>query len=951
MFLRSKRNLLASAWGPALGVVAVVAGGSLCTLPATAETAAPQAAGAAELAAEPGGFGFVAGQPDANATGEEVILDVYLRRQSKLSGGIVAYVEGDDLLVPLDELMILLEFAIKSTPTGATGWFVAESRRFELDVQAGTVLADGQRYDVPKGSAKRIDGELYVSARGLTQWLPLNLQASLRAMTLNISPREQTPMEARAQRDKKKFGSIHQFRSQLPKQATPYALAQIPSMEFDGAIGTSTRDEGNVPTSGSLRLFGDFLFMNGELFVTGNDGGVSDARVRLGRVDPDGGLLGPLNATEFALGDVSAPAVPLVSSGLAGRGVTVTSRPQSYIAEFDRITIEDSVPVGYEVELYRNNILMASSGPSSTGRFRFDDVSLLRGSNEIRLEFYGPQGQRRTDVKQYFVGNSQLPVGKLNYDLSLSEQGESVFGFTNWVRDRQEFTDSAFGGVARVDYGLTRNMSVSAGLVGAPIVDLDRKAFTEDYRVYGTLGARTMVGDISLGTDLAVEDQGGVAAGVNAQTALGGWNFSGRHEQYLNEFQSTASYERNRDLGRYAYRTSQSSLRADTGGAWLPSMYFNFGLSGDYSTFEDDVESWSAGVSTGVSAWSVALSNDLRYGGSLSDQGFYGSALASVRLTDGVSFRASADYDLRDDTDLTGFGVGLSALMPYDVTLALAYSQRYDRFSDFGNEESYSASLKRTFDMVDLGLVVSYNQYDDDTTVKDAREDDMRVSLTASFDTFTDPATLRTRMSSEAIARQGAIRPRAFADTNKNGMRDPGEPLIDKAKVAFAAQRNPHYTDGQEQGALMGPVGAGGWTDVALDPTGIPDASLSPGSVGTAVLPRPGVVAQVDLPVVAKAGLEGRAILRTGMAERPLPNVTVQVVSMVGQDAGTVVVEVTTEYDGAFALASIPVGDYVVRIEPEQARQIGAERPVEQQISLTPETGVLENLMLELTRS
>jgi hypothetical protein len=214
-----------------------------------------------------------------------------------------------------------------------------------------------------------------------------------------------------------------------------------------------------------------------------------------------------------------------------------------------------------------------------------------------------------------------------------------------------------------------------------------------------------------------------------------------------------------------------------------------------------------------------------------------------------------------------------------------------------------------------------------------------------SFSTFTDPRTLATIMSGDRIARQGAIRPKAFHDENQNGVMDVYERQLADARVVHAGQREPFYTGrGRE---LTEPVGTGSWIDVAIDRAGL-EGSLTPGR-GVAVLPRPGVVSDVMLPVVATAGVEGRVDMRVGKDKRALPNVRIQIVR---RSAGTetVVAETNTEFDGVFSLGAVPIGDYVVRVEPAQAKQIGARAPVERAITLTTETKVLDGVSLDFVR-
>lgn len=926
---------------------------------------APAGAGIEEHAKPEIGGLTVVGQATASTQAqsdlEETIVEVYLRRTQKLSGGIVAYIQGDDMLFPLQELMLLLELAIDETPQGAAGWFISEDRRFVLNLGAHEVVSAGQKFTISENSARRIDNQLFVSAQGLSQWLPLDFQADLRALQLQVNPREQTPMEERAARNKnKEYGAVKQYRSQLPKQETPYAFAQIPGIEVDGAIGHSSRSDIGFFSGGSARAFGDLLYMNGEFFITGSEHGVADARLHLGRFDPDGGLLGPLNATEFSIGDVGTTTLPLVSPGLAGRGIHVSSRPEGYISEFDRIVVEGSVPVGHDVELYRNNILMASSGPSTSGQYRFDNVPLLRGPNEIRLEFYGPQGQRRTEVKSYFVGDNQVPVGKINYDVTLQEVGRSVFGFANWARDNLLYENMQFGGAARFDYGLSRDLTVTGGLVAAPLPANLQKGRKDDYRTYATLGARTTVGELAVGLDTAVDDSGGVAAGLSAQALLAGWSLTGRHEQFLNGFVSDTAYGVSRALGAYDYRTSNSSIRADTTLSDLyPGLYMNLGLIGEHTTFESSDDSWRAGFSLGVSAGILSVSNELYYGGALfeGDEGLFGSLAANLRLWDGLNLRASADYDWRDQADVSGYAAGLTAVLPYEVSLGLGYTRHLDRYSVIQEYENYYATLQRRFDVAEVGLLAAYGTYGEKESSqfgfssRGTQEDELRLALTVSFSTFTDPETYATAVSSDPIARQGAIRPRAYLDANQNNIRDPDEPLVENARVLYAGQREPYYTGGGNDKAPAA-VGTGGWTDIVIDRTGLPDPALGPGNSGRAVLPRPGVVSNIDLPVVAKAGVEGKVRLKLGKDVRPLPNVTVQVLHRgnAGEE-DTVVAEAHTEFDGAFSLAEIPVGTYVIRVEPEQARQIGAKKAVETPITLTPETGVRDDIELNIERS
>ena len=774
---------------------------------------------------------------------------------------------------------------------------------------------------------------------------------------MTINPRELIPVDDRIKRAKKGFGRTYQFRSRLPRHYELYKFAQIPSTETELTAGYTSGHDSLFFSNGTVRAYGDILMMNGELFVTGKHDKVTNARIYLGRSDPDGGLLGPLNATRYALGDVSATAVPLVSHSMAGRGLRVSSRPKSYVAEFDRITIEGDLPDGYDVELYRNSILIDAQrrGEGQAGRYRFSNVQLFRGTNNIRVEFYGPQGQRRTETRAYNVGGARVSVGKVYYDVSAHEAGRSVFGFD----DRKErYPDGRFGGAARFDYGYSRDISLTGGIVAAPVPRRKRRGGTtvaddDEYRYYATTGLRTQYDGVAIVADSAFDHTGGAALGLGAQMAVDHWNLSFRQEGFFNDFRSDASAHSLDDPDDQIDRTrhfKESETRIDARRAFLvdPGMHFALGLGGTYTKFRKD-DQWSIQKSLDVSAGLVSAGNTLSYnGGSKYDASdLEGSARLNLRLIDKVSFRGSVSYGIGGDrSGVHSFSVGLSTLLPLETNFSTGYARNLAYGLNEYDNENFYASLRRDFGWATLGLLGSYSRHQDPDI-----EDGATIALTASFSTFTDPKTFKTDVTSERIARQGAIRVAAFHDKNNNGVRDAGETNVRDAKILIAGARKPYYTgDGNKKIAKAAKVRSGGWMDLAIMKGGLPAGDLSPGNKGAAVLPRPGVVTEVALPVSSTADIEGAVYLGRGDNERAMPNVTVQVVRVGPDGKGQVVAEAATEFDGVFAIATVPVGTYNLRIDPEQAKRIGIERPVVGDIELKSETGVIEGLKISLNR-
>lgn len=891
------------------------------------------------------------GQDGFESEENEVIIVVYLRDKTLLlSDGIIAYMQDNDLLLPFQKLMFLLEFPIHETATGAKGWFIAEDRNFILDETTAKVQSDNKSFSLTPNEIKRIDGELLVSAKSLSQWFPLDFTVNLRQLSLLIFPHEAISREKRLARSNRGFGSIRTFKSVLPRKDSPYVFLQIPSTEVDLAVGHSKRSEPSLFHSANIRAFGDLLFMSGELGMTISNDEITRSNLQLKRSDPDGRLFGPLRATELVLGDVGSVGIPLISNSLLGRGVRLSSRAASFVSEFDRITLDGHLPNNYEVELYRNDILMRAQR-SGTATYRFEDIVLLRGKNNLRLEFYGPQGQRNTEVKNYYLGVERVRVGQFQYDISLHDVSSDLLGTRNFSNHNQ-YDNTTWGGAIMMDYGLSRFLSLTAGVAYVPLNDNQQTITGNPIRRYTSLGIKTQFQGIWLTMDSAFADTGGSAFSVKSLTSLGGWDMSLGYEKYLNGFAS------NHTTNGTQSRASGSLNRS----FYLPERKLNFNLNfgADYQAGdENNSDIWSLSNQFGLYHRGFFFNNELRYHPPLNNrkEGVIGSTKINLQLSKNSNLRTylrtTMSYDTTDTLLFNNYSVDISAYLYEKYNFNLGYSRNVGDHDannpgqDFHND-NYSLSFSRSFDMFSLGLSINHLDNQDPQI-----ENDLTAMMTISFNTFTDQKTKATKISSESIARRGGLRVHAYHDKNANNKRDANEPLLDRTGVNFYGQREPYYTGLKGKPSLVF-ISPGNWSDVQLDANKLPDTRLYPSTKGNAVLPRPGRVTEIALPLMFIADVEGVVSLKLGDDSlRPIPNITVQLVSIEENGKEKVIAERPTEFDGLFILTNIPTGKYSLRIDPEQARHIGIKQQKTRTILLTKNTDLLEDadLVFELGQS
>lgn len=242
----------------------------------------------------------------------------------------------------------------------------------------------------------------------------------------------------------------------------PYQLFSFPSMDLtmDGSFYRPMRGLPADSESGySMLMRGDLAYMSGRLFFSGREGQhPQSARLSLERAHPEGGLWGPFNATRVELGDVNLPYLPF-GGGQAERGVLLGNLDLYQGFSFDRTEISGDAPAGWQVELYRNDILLQSQVVGGDGRYQFDDVELYFGENRLRLVFIGPNGERREKLQAFYVGPGQIQPGRFQYQLAMTEQQRSVFelgpdeGEGGYVRS-----------LGRVEYGVSHWLSWGAAL-------------------------------------------------------------------------------------------------------------------------------------------------------------------------------------------------------------------------------------------------------------------------------------------------------------------------------------------------------------------------------------------------------------------------------------------------------------------------------------------------------
>ncbi len=889
-------------------------------------------------------------QVDPSMEGE-LILQLRWKRFILLDA-TVGYLSSNGVLLPLSEVAEALDFSITVYPQEgkAEGWFLRENRRFFLDVSRNEVVVEGKKKRFRANLVEVKPEDIYVHTSLLSEWWPLDFKLELKSSVVKVFTREPLPLEERLLREQdykglQGRGSFAQVK--YPRLDTPYEFFSLPFIDLSMSFDYS-RDEGgegdaqeNRDASYNAYITSDLLWMNMNMFVAGNDvQNPASARFNLGRKDPEGELIWPLNLYEFSLGDVYTPQLPLIASSKVGRGIVLSRFPLRQPTEFDRTTLRGDLPQGWEVELYRNQSLLEFQRSRPDGQYEFPNLPLLFGLNLFRLVFHGPQGQRREEIERFYVGTDLIPPGQFNYRIAFNQENVDTIkigddsGFAS--AEEEDIRERKF---LEMEMGISQNLALALNWARFPLGSIDRS--------FAGLGVRTSllgaslridaVQDITSGEDLAretdpnylMEREDGEEPRRRAYqssllTELLGVSLSLEHARYY-EFTSERVTASSDPL------LSKSKMRVDTTiPLWvLPSLSFSLSVEDqewESQAFRTTINNRLAMYIAGISFSNSVTHTLTGVGHEITNETGSGSFLFSFRI-DRLSVRSNTSYNTQPDSGAS------SSSLTFDYIQMDGDSLRFVVNHSFIGDPpvtSMTGSFSTKFRALSLGGNLTYS------TAKF-----ISAGLSLSFGFGVEPREGSIAMR-PGMAGNGAASARVFLDNNQNHVFDEGDEPLEGVKFK---QHGDEESDEEGIVFLTGlrthlPI------NLAIETASLEDPFWKPLKTGVEIIPRPGHTVEVDFPVVITGEIDGTVFLLRGEEEKGVSNAQVQLID----SEGKVVKEVKSEFDGFYLLDSIPPGRYRIRIAPEQIERLSLVPPSDESIEIKKDGTVIYGVDLHLKR-
>lgn len=832
---------------------------------------------------------------------EEVLLFEVTLDRGTLTDSLQAYSVPDGLVLPIGELARLLDLNLEVRPRERriVGRIGNAQRPLLVDLGNGIARLDGRDVALAPGEAIAGLTDIYLNTKLIERLLPLRIAVDAEGLVIALTATEQLPIQAKLER----LARLRGFRPDVGSREEVLWVDSAPGMlsvpTFDVALEASAEAmEPRFRRRYDVRVGADAFYTGFQGYVGSDEKGrLSTSRLIFERRDLEGDLLGPVGATRLSFGDIYTPSLAIGARSVGGRGVSVSTAPLEQTSVFDRVDLRGELPLGFDVELYINDVLRGGQQTPVQGRYEFLDVPLVRGVNVIRIVSYGPRGERSEETRVVNVAGGALPKGDTTLDLGIVEQDTPLLDVR---RDIGGIVAPGAGRLrltAGVAHGLTEGLTLVGGVA----------LFTPglgDERKLGSVGLRTSLFGYAVQADVGYDDTGAKGLSVGIAGSPLGVSTVVRHAEYRGGFidESLPIGGEGRELERHSEATMDFSV-GPVAGLTLP-----FSLRAQRDEFADGRTTLIGGARFSTTTSSLLFSAGLDYSLTTvprtpSFERLTGTIAASTFAGASWQLRAALDYDLLPKADLRA--IALTA--DRDISQRLAVRLGLGRsFAGEGDSTVQGAAILR-LPFADMSLAGDYT----------APSNDWRVGLQMAFGVVFDPVRRRYALSRPGAAVGGNAVVQAFIDRDADDRYDPNidEPV---SNIVVSNGRN-NATTGADGRALVTGLGYGATARLQLDLDGIDNPYVTSPPQTVEFMPRAGVVTRVLYPLKTVGEVLARVQFRdAGGRMTGLSAVRVQAVGGRGKP-----VEASTEFDGSVVFERLAAGRYRFELDAEQASRLG----------------------------
>ncbi|MHA1549919.1 MAG: hypothetical protein ACTSXV_00515, partial [Alphaproteobacteria bacterium] len=584
------------------------------------------------------------------------------------------------------------------------------------------------------------------------------------------------------------------------------------------------------------------------------------------------------------MGDINSYNMDLISAPVSGRGVNISTFDEKGNSTRRDLKLQGMLTQGWDVEVYRNNILTDFSTGDLTGLYVFEDLVLDMGLNKFKLVFYGPQGEIREEERAIYLSPTSVRGGEFSYRLFAQEDGVPAISLND-----QKAVGNRIG--FYTEYGLSDSISLTSGAV--VFSPKEEKSYIKEHsESRGMLGLKTGFSIFRLGISTAFgEGSEDLALSGLFEANFSNLNFYIDHSQF-NGLKSEKSYLET----KFLKEISHLQLRGRLSIPWVGALPFHSRFTEATSLENESYKEWVNTLS--FSWWRFYLSLESRCKTSFARiKENIGTSYLNFRLGR-ATLRGETRYDFEiQHLERTSLGFDWRGIKKLTLQTKWLHTQDIHH----NTVDSYLTTLSRRFSFGTLSASYTWNT-----------EDEKTVSISYNTSVLHNPSTGEIFMSEAGSSSQGALVATSYLDENYNGIKDENEELVSNVKYNLnssskkSRETNPQYkfTKGLSPYQLA---------NIKMNDQSLGDISYYSKTDFITVMPRPGVATKIDFPIVQLGSIDGEIKLLVDDKQKPLKGIRIFLFK--GEEE---IAEIISDADGYYTFEKLQPDTYSIQFDKYQ---------------------------------
>lgn len=825
------------------------------------------------------------------AVGEDLIVSIKL--DTLPIGETFALKSEQNMRLNFDEFITLVDFPItKVDKFRYVGWFISQEKQFSMmfDGKMLVVESDGERFEVGPEHYSYDFGGLYIELEQIDEWFKLNADIDYEDLTVVLQPKNPFPLQLANQRKRRNVAGTRSGNGVAVQPFLNRGYELFSAQVFDLQASIISNDA-NTTSNYSVFAAREIAFNQVNFFATGTDDfPITLARLNVSKRSANKNLLGPLHATQYEFGDVTPTRVGNLDSRRQSVGFGFSNR-QLVASQNNEVTsFAGEILQDWDVELYRNGILVGQLFDIDSGRYEFNNIPLLVGNNVFELVFYGPQGQVKRERIERLLDSRSLREQPFNYAVSFTKDDSVLLKDISTANNNAE-TYSFSGNYGFTSLGDTRvnighvnqigpgaehlyNISLSRLWFDRVVSNINYSA-SSDNRTTLEAQLRTNFAGQALSFRSSLLDGVDDKARLNVSVSAAGNIFNSKYGR-LTHFTEVEKRENNRE--------DAIIYRNNLGFNLLGANFYN------QLEFVDFEETQSA---------------------------LFGSFGFQANLFN-VFTRVFVNYSDNDDSAITNVGAEFSYSFTPSLSAQLGFND-----SQIDDNSLARLNLNYQSDWWSIAATASSSKIVGDT-----------FGLIGRLNFGGSPERGYYVGSNRNLTSNGSLVMRAFVDANGNYTYDEGEQLLEGLRF-ISKQSTAVATTGSDGKATLINLQAQRQTDIEIVKSTIDDPFLAPALDGISITPRQAFVDMIDFPLLNSGEIDG--VVSFEQSDKSKTTATYLELGLY-DSKGELVQTTTSEFDGYFLFTQVVPGRYQIQALSAEIERKGLQE-IEQEDIVIEQNG------------